>query len=47
MLTIIMGRSTGISIKISPEDCYSILENCKANIVVVENQEQLDKILQV
>ena len=41
------GLSTGIYTTNSPEACYYILENCKANIVVVENQKQLDKILEV
>ena len=47
MLTIIRGLSTGVYTTNSPEACYYILENCKANIVVVENQKQLDKILEV
>ena len=44
---VIRGLSTGIYATNSPEACHYILENCKANIVVVENQKQLDKILEV
>jgi len=43
----IRGLSTGIYTTNSPEACHYILEDCKANIVVVENQKQLDKILEV
>ncbi|XP_065884225.1 long-chain-fatty-acid--CoA ligase ACSBG2-like [Dysidea avara] len=41
------GLSTGIYTTNSPEACHYILENCKANIVVVENQKQLDKIIEI
>ncbi|XP_065885757.1 long-chain-fatty-acid--CoA ligase ACSBG2-like [Dysidea avara] len=41
------GLSTGMYTTSSPETCHYILENCKANIVVVENKEQLDKILEI
>ena len=47
VLTIIRGLSTGIYTTNSPEACHYILENSKANIVVVEDQKQLDKILEV
>ena len=30
-----------------PEACWYVLNDCKANIVIVEDQKQLDKILQV
>ena len=30
-----------------PEECFYALNDCKANVVVVENPMQLDKILQV
>ena len=30
-----------------PDVCLYILGDCKANVVVVEDQSQLDKILQV
>ena len=46
-ISLCSGLSTGIYTTNSPEACYYILENCKANIVVVENQKQLDKILEV
>lgn len=39
--------SAGIYTTNGPEACHYIIEDCKANIVVVENQKQLDKILQV
>ncbi|XP_065884226.1 long-chain-fatty-acid--CoA ligase ACSBG2-like [Dysidea avara] len=41
------GLSTGMYTANSPEACHYILENCKANIVVVENQKQLEKILEI
>ena len=47
VLTIIRGLSTGIYTTNSPEACHYILENSRANIVVVENQMQMDKILKV
>lgn len=37
----------GIYTTNSPDACQYVLENCKANIVVVENNKQLQKILQV
>ena len=30
-----------------PEACWYVLNDCEANVVIVENQKQLDKILQV
>ncbi|CAB1324284.1 unnamed protein product, partial [Coregonus sp. 'balchen'] len=37
----------GIYTTNSPEACQYVAENCKANIIVVENHKQLQKILQV
>ena len=51
MFTINRGLSTGIYTTSNPEECHYILKDCKANIVVVivvvENQKQLDKVLEV
>lgn len=41
------GLATGIYTTNSPEACMYVAANCEANIVVVENQAQLSKILQV
>ncbi|XP_068167079.1 long-chain-fatty-acid--CoA ligase ACSBG2-like [Antennarius striatus] len=41
------GLATGIYTTNSPEACQYVASNCEANILVVENQKQLDKILQV
>lgn len=41
------GIVTGIYTTNTPEACYYIAYDCKANIIVVENQKQLDKIMQV
>lgn len=41
------GIVTGIYTTNSPEACHYIAHDCRANIVVVENQKQLDKIIQV
>ena len=41
------GVSVGLYLTSSPEACYTIAESSKANIVVVENDSQLQKILQV
>ncbi len=41
------GLPTGIYTTNNPEACQYVAHNCKANIIVVENQKQLDKILQV
>ncbi|CAB1331382.1 unnamed protein product, partial [Coregonus sp. 'balchen'] len=41
------GFAVGIYTTNSPEACQYLAENCKANIVVVENHKQLQKILQV
>ena len=46
-LTIIRGLSAGIYTTSTAERCHYILNNSKADIVVVENQKQLDKILEV
>ena len=47
MFTTFRGLSTGIYTTSTAEECRYILENSRANIVVVENQEQLNKILEV
>nr|XP_033792808.1 long-chain-fatty-acid--CoA ligase ACSBG2-like isoform X2 [Geotrypetes seraphini]XP_033792818.1 long-chain-fatty-acid--CoA ligase ACSBG2-like isoform X2 [Geotrypetes seraphini]XP_033792826.1 long-chain-fatty-acid--CoA ligase ACSBG2-like isoform X2 [Geotrypetes seraphini] len=41
------GIPAGIYVTSSPEACQYVAENCKANILVVENHQQLTKILQV
>uniref|UniRef100_A0A3B4U2G5 Long-chain-fatty-acid--CoA ligase ACSBG1 n=1 Tax=Seriola dumerili TaxID=41447 RepID=A0A3B4U2G5_SERDU len=41
------GIMTGIYATNSPEACQYVASDSKANIIVVENQKQLDKILQV
>lgn len=41
------GFAAGIYTTNSPEACRYVADNCKANIIVVENHKQLQKILQV
>ncbi|XP_071584087.1 long-chain-fatty-acid--CoA ligase ACSBG2 isoform X1 [Heliangelus exortis] len=41
------GFAVGIYTTNSPEACYYVADNCSANIVVVENHKQLQKILEV
>ncbi|XP_051930099.1 long-chain-fatty-acid--CoA ligase ACSBG2 isoform X2 [Hippocampus zosterae] len=41
------GFAVGIYTTNSPEACQYVADNCKANIIVVENHKQLQKILQV
>lgn len=41
------GLAAGIYTTNSPEACQYVAANCEANILVVENQKQLDKILKV
>ncbi|XP_056889522.1 long-chain-fatty-acid--CoA ligase ACSBG2-like isoform X6 [Takifugu flavidus] len=41
------GLATGIYTTNSPEACQYVAANCEANVLVVENQAQLDKILKV
>ncbi|XP_074526461.1 long-chain-fatty-acid--CoA ligase ACSBG2-like [Halichoeres trimaculatus] len=41
------GLATGIYTTNSPEACQFVAANSKANVLVVENQKQLDKILKV
>ncbi|XP_022047181.1 long-chain-fatty-acid--CoA ligase ACSBG2-like [Acanthochromis polyacanthus] len=41
------GLGTGIYTTNSPEACQYVAANCEANVLVVENQKQLQKILQV
>lgn len=43
----IRGIMTGIYATNSPEACHYVASDSRANIIVVENQKQLDKILQV
>ncbi|XP_006011546.1 long-chain-fatty-acid--CoA ligase ACSBG2-like isoform X2 [Latimeria chalumnae] len=41
------GLASGIYITNSPKACHYVASDCKADIVVVADQKQLDKILQV
>uniref|UniRef100_A0AAY4DXG2 Long-chain-fatty-acid--CoA ligase ACSBG2 n=1 Tax=Denticeps clupeoides TaxID=299321 RepID=A0AAY4DXG2_9TELE len=41
------GFAVGIYTTNSPEACQYVAENCQANVLVVENNKQLQKILQV
>lgn len=41
------GLAAGIYTTNSPEACQYVAASCEANVLVVENQKQLDKILQV
>lgn len=41
------GITTGIYTTNSPEACYYVAKDCRANIIVVENHKQLEKILQI
>ncbi|XP_054467417.1 long-chain-fatty-acid--CoA ligase ACSBG2-like [Anoplopoma fimbria] len=41
------GLATGIYTTNSPEACQYVAANSEANVMIVENQKQLDKILQV
>ncbi|KAF7200759.1 long-chain-fatty-acid--CoA ligase ACSBG2 [Nothobranchius furzeri] len=41
------GLATGIYTTNSPEACQYVAANCEADVLVVENQKQLDKILKV
>ncbi|XP_019954091.1 long-chain-fatty-acid--CoA ligase ACSBG2 [Paralichthys olivaceus] len=41
------GFAVGIYTTNSPEACQYVADNCKANVIVVENHKQLQKILQV
>ncbi|XP_053128902.1 long-chain-fatty-acid--CoA ligase ACSBG1 isoform X2 [Hemicordylus capensis] len=41
------GIMTGIYTTSSPEACHYIAYDCRANIIMVENQKQLDKIMQI
>ncbi|XP_035996841.1 long-chain-fatty-acid--CoA ligase ACSBG2 isoform X1 [Fundulus heteroclitus] len=41
------GFAVGIYTTNSPEACHYVAENAKANIIVVENHKQLQKILQI
>ncbi|XP_065102850.1 long-chain-fatty-acid--CoA ligase ACSBG2 isoform X1 [Paramisgurnus dabryanus] len=41
------GLAVGIYTTNSPEACQYVAENCQANILVVENNKQLQKILQI
>ncbi|XP_072295184.1 long-chain-fatty-acid--CoA ligase ACSBG2-like [Eucyclogobius newberryi] len=41
------GFGVGIYTTNSPDACLYVADNCKTNVIVVENHEQLQKILQV
>ncbi len=41
------GLAAGIYTTNGPEACHYVANNCQANVLVVEDQKQLDKILQV
>uniref|UniRef100_A0A673LR38 long-chain-fatty-acid--CoA ligase n=1 Tax=Sinocyclocheilus rhinocerous TaxID=307959 RepID=A0A673LR38_9TELE len=41
------GLATGVYTTNSPEACQYVADNCEANVLVVENNKQLIKILQV
>ena len=41
------GFGVGIYTTNSAEACQYVADNCKANVIVVENNKQLQKILQV
>ncbi|XP_007442007.1 long-chain-fatty-acid--CoA ligase ACSBG2 [Python bivittatus] len=41
------GFAVGIYTTNSPEACHYVAENCGANIIVVENDKQLQKILEI
>ncbi|KAK7888867.1 hypothetical protein WMY93_024427 [Mugilogobius chulae] len=41
------GFAVGIYTTNSPDACQYVADNCKANVIVVENHKQLQKILQV
>ncbi|XP_058264958.1 long-chain-fatty-acid--CoA ligase ACSBG1 [Hemibagrus wyckioides] len=41
------GIMTGIYTTNSPEACHYVAHDSRANIIVVENQKQLDKVLQI
>lgn len=47
LLSSYRGIMTGIYATNSPEACQYVASDSKSNIIVVENQKQLDKILQV
>ena len=46
-MNVCRGVPTGIYATNKPEACHFVADNCKANIIVVEDQNQLDKILEV
>ena len=46
-MNVYRGVPTGIYETNNSEACYIVADNCKANIIVVEDQMQLDKILKV
>ena len=46
-MNVYRGVPTGIYETNNPEACHFVADNCKANIIVVEDQNQLDKILEV
>ena len=46
-MNVCRGVPTGIYATNKPEACHFMADNCKANIIVVEDQKQLNKILEV
>ena len=46
-MNVCRGVPTGIYATNKPEACHFVADNCKANIIVVEDQKQLNKILEV
>jgi hypothetical protein len=41
------GVVAGIYTTNSPEACHYVVEDCSANVVIVENNDKLQRILQV
>ena len=41
------GIGVGLYLTCTPEGCYHVALSSKANIIVVENDSQLEKVLQV
>lgn len=47
MVLFFRGLGVGIYTTNSSEACHYVAKNCEANIIVVENDKQLEKILEV
>ena len=41
------GFAVGMYTTNSPKACFYVANDCEANVIVVENKQQLNKILQV